>query len=106
MRISDWSSDVCSSDLQRAAAEQRRVEFEQRYAGMLPGAGAIGQRMDAARSEINSIESQLVQAQSALAAMNGQLAGTPQTLPGVGASGAPSALAQAQADQIGRASCG
>src|SRR3546814_11327766 len=65
---------------------------------MLPGAGSIGQRMDAARSEINSIESQLVQAQSALAAMNGQLARTPQTLPGVGASGAPSALAQAQAD--------
>lgn len=83
---------------QLAAAEQRRVEFEQRYAGMLPGAGSIGQRMDAARSEINTIDSQLVQAQSALAAMNGQLAGTPQTLPGVGASGAPSALAQAQAD--------
>ncbi|PJG49177.1 chain-length determining protein [Sphingobium sp. LB126] len=83
---------------QLAAAEQRRVEFEQRYAGMLPGAGSIGQRMDAARSEINSIDSQLVQAQSALAAMNGQLAGTPQTLPGVGASGGPSALSQAQAD--------
>lgn len=83
---------------QLAAAEQRRVEFEQRYAGMLPGAGSIGQRMDAARSEINSIDSQLVQAQSALAAMNGQLAGTPQTLPGVGSSGGPSALAQAQAD--------
>lgn len=83
---------------QLAAAEQRRVEFEQRYAGMLPGAGSIGQRMDAARSEINTIDSQLVQAQSALAAMNGQLAGTPQTLPGVGSSGGPSALAQAQAD--------
>ncbi|WP_242123201.1 XrtA system polysaccharide chain length determinant [Sphingobium sp. Sx8-8] len=83
---------------QLAAAEQRRVQFEQRYAGMLPGAGSIGQRMDAARSEINSIDSQLVQAQSALAAMNGQLAGTPQTLPGVGSSGGPSALAQAQAD--------
>lgn len=83
---------------QLAAAEQRRVEFEQRYAGMLPGAGSISQRMDAARSEINNIDSQLVQAQSALAAMNGQLAGTPQTLPGVGSSGGPSALSQAQAD--------
>ncbi|WP_176591334.1 XrtA system polysaccharide chain length determinant [Sphingobium sp. EM0848] len=83
---------------QLAAAEQRRVEFEQRYAGMLPGAGSIGQRMDAARQEISNIDSQLVQAQSALAAMNGQLAGTPQTLPAMGASGGPSALAQAQAD--------
>jgi uncharacterized protein involved in exopolysaccharide biosynthesis len=54
--------------------------------------------MDAARTEINTIDSQLVQAQSALAAMNGQLAGTPQTLPGVSGSGGPSALAQAQAD--------
>lgn len=86
---------------QLAGAEQRRVEFEQRYAGVLPGAGSIGQRMDAARMEINNIESQLAQAQGALSAMNGQLAGTPQTLPGVGASGGPSALAQAQADLSG-----
>ena len=83
---------------QLAAAEQRRAEFEQRFIGLLPGAGTIGQRMDAARQEISNIDSQLVQAQSALTAMNGQLAGTPQTLPGVGASGGPSALAQAQAD--------
>ena len=86
---------------QLAAAEQRRVEFEQRYAGVLPGAGSIGQRMDAARMEINNIDSQLAQAQGALSAMNGQLAGTPQTLPGVGASGGPSALAQAQAELAG-----
>ena len=83
---------------QLEAADQRRVEFAQRYAGLLPGAGSISQRMDAARMEINTIDSQLVQAQSALSAMNGQLAGTPQTLPGVGASGGPSALAQAQAN--------
>lgn len=81
-----------------AAAEQRRVEFEQRYAGILPGAGSISQRMDGARQEINNIESQLVQAQSALAAMNGQLAGTPPSLPGTGVAGGPSALSQAQAD--------
>ena len=92
---------IAARGRQLAAAEQRRVEFEQRYAGMLPGAGSIGQRMDAARMEINNIESQLVQASSALSAMNGQLAGTPQVLPGVGASGGPSALAQAQADLAG-----
>ncbi len=86
---------------QLAVAEQRRVEFEQRYAGVLPGAGSIGQRMDAARMEINNIESQLAQAQGALSAMNGQLAGTPQTLPGTGVSGGPSALAQAQGDLAG-----
>ncbi|HEX7742061.1 MAG TPA: Wzz/FepE/Etk N-terminal domain-containing protein, partial [Sphingobium sp.] len=92
---------IAARGRQLAGAEQRRVEFEQRYAGMLPGAGSIGQRMDAARMEINNIDSQLAQAQGALSAMNGQLAGTPQALPGVGASGGPSALAQAQADLAG-----
>src|SRR3546814_2018706 len=29
MRISDWSSDVCSSDLQRARIEPARVEAEE-----------------------------------------------------------------------------
>lgn len=86
---------------QLAAAEQRRVEFAQRYVGLLPGAGSISQRMDAARAEINSIDSQLVQAQSAVGAMNAQLAGTPATIAGMGAGGAPSALAQAQADLAG-----
>lgn len=91
---------------QLAAAEQRRAEFEQRYIGLLPGAGTIGQRMDAARQEISNIDSQLVQAQSALNAMNGQLAATPQTLPGTSAAGGPSALAQAQADLAGMRSRG
>lgn len=83
---------------QLEAADQKRIAFAQRYVGLLPGAGTISQRMDAARTEINQIDSQLVQAQSALSAMNGQLAGTPQSLPGVGAAGGPSPLAQAQAN--------
>ena len=89
---------VAARGKQLEAADQRRVEFAQRYVGLLPGAGSISQRMDAARSEINTLDSQLIQAQSALSAMNGQLAGTPQTLPGVGASGGPTALSQAQAN--------
>ena len=83
---------------QLEAADKRRVEFAQRYAGVLPGAGTISQRMDAARLEINNIDAQLVQAQSALSAMNGQLAGTPATLPGVAVGGGASPLAQAQAE--------
>ncbi|PZU69197.1 MAG: chain-length determining protein [Sphingobium sp.] len=86
---------------QLEAADKRRVEFAQRYAGVLPGAGTISQRMDAARLEINNIDAQLVQAQSALSAMNGQLAGTPATLPGVAVGGGASPLAQAQAELAG-----
>src|SRR3546814_5391249 len=33
MRISDWSSDVCSSDLQEVAAGERAVEVDQFGAG-------------------------------------------------------------------------
>jgi polysaccharide chain length determinant protein (PEP-CTERM system associated) len=89
---------IAARGKQMEAADQRRVAFAQRYVGLLPGAGSISQRMDAARMEINTIDSQLVQAQSALSAMNGQLIGTPATLPGVSASGGASPLAQAQSN--------
>ena len=97
---------IAARSRQLAAADQRRVDFAQRYVGLLPGAGSISQRMDAARTEIASIDSQLVQAQSALSAMNGQLAGTPATLPGVSVGGGASPLAQAQADLAGMKSRG
>lgn len=81
-----------------AEAEKKRVEFNQQFAGILPGAGSISDRMAAAQTELNQIESQLMGAQSALAAMNGQLAGTPATIAGGGANGGTSALAQAQGE--------
>ena len=50
-----------------ADAEKKRVEFNQQFAGILPGAGSIFDRMAAAQTELNQIESQLMGAQSALA---------------------------------------
>jgi polysaccharide chain length determinant protein (PEP-CTERM system associated) len=64
-----------------AAAEERRVAFEQRFLGVLPGEGSIAQRMSAARTELASVERELMTAQSSLAAMRGQLASTPPTIP-------------------------
>ncbi len=82
-------------------AEAKRVAYERDNLGLLPGVGSVSQRMEAARAEINQIESQLVQAQSALAALNGQLQGTPPTLstPSIGGAGGgnPAAAAYAQA---------
>lgn len=80
-----------------AAADQKRVAFEQQFMGVLPGAGSISDRVNAARTELNQIDTQLMSAQSALAAMNGQLAGTPATIAGGGVAGGGSALSQAQA---------
>ena len=75
-------------------AEQRRVEFEQRFMGLLPGEGSIGQRMSAARIELANIEQQIVAAQGALNAMRAQLGATPQTMPGIGADAGSTATGQ------------
>ncbi|MBB4642109.1 XrtA system polysaccharide chain length determinant [Rhizorhapis suberifaciens] len=83
-------SQLAERERQLQEAEQKRMEFEEQYLGLLPGTGSMSERMDAARQELNQIESQLVAAQSASAAMNGQLAATPATIatPGVGGGGA------------------
>lgn len=89
-------AELAKREAQLQEAEQKRMEFEQQYLGLLPGSGSISQRMDAARQELNQIESQLVAAQSALAAMNGQLASTPATIATPGGGGNPYSSAQAE----------
>ena len=68
-------------------AEQRRVDFETRYVGLLPGEGSLGQRLGAARSELASIDQQLVAAQSGLSAIRSQMGSTPATIATPGGSG-------------------
>lgn len=80
-----------------ADADQKRVTFTLQFADMLPGAGSLADRMNAARLEVGQIDSQLIGAQGALAAMNGQLAGTPASVASA-ATAAPSALASAQGE--------
>jgi polysaccharide chain length determinant protein (PEP-CTERM system associated) len=97
------------SDRQKAleAAEQRRTEFDARNPDLAQGGTTVIQRMEASRAELRGIDADLAAAQSALAAINGQLAGTPPTLsvagPGGGARGS---LAQAQAELAGMRSRG
>ncbi len=81
-------------------AESKRVAFEQKYLGILPGVGSMEQRMVQARTELNQLESSLVSAQAALAAINAQMGATPQSInaPGMsgGFSGGPAATRAAQ----------
>lgn len=65
-------------------AEQQRVEFEQRYMNVLPGAGSIGDRMSAAQVELSNLDQQIAANTGALNSMRGQLAATPQTIAGMG----------------------
>ena len=68
-----------------------------------PRVGSIGARMDAMRSEVAQIDSQLVAAQSGLAGVNGQLAGTAATIvtPGVWRKRRKRAVAGAGRTRIG-----
>ncbi len=101
LRFLDTQLETRRKQLQEA--EARRVEFETKNLGVLPGVGSATARMSAARAELSTIDSQLMQARSSLAALNGQLAGTPQTLTtpsfggGGGSVGNP-ALSQAQGE--------
>jgi polysaccharide chain length determinant protein (PEP-CTERM system associated) len=62
-------------------AEQKRVDFEQRYLGVLPGGGTVDNRMSAARAELAQLDQTIVTARSAIAAMQNQLQATPATTP-------------------------
>jgi polysaccharide chain length determinant protein (PEP-CTERM system associated) len=66
---------------QLQAAEQRRVEFEQRNVGVMPGPGSVGDRMSSARAELAQLDQTIVTARSAIGAMQSQLQATPATMP-------------------------
>lgn len=81
------------------AAEQKRLAFEAQHPELARGSAGVIQRLESSRAELRGVEADLSAAQSTLASINGQLAGTPATIavagPGGGARGA---LGQAQAD--------
>ncbi|MFC0589093.1 XrtA system polysaccharide chain length determinant [Novosphingobium aquiterrae] len=80
-------------------AEQKRLAFEAQNPDAAGGGLSVLQKLEASRAELRGIDADLAAAQSALAAINGQLAGTPKTLPGMASTGgAKGAYAQAQAD--------
>ncbi|MEH3047667.1 XrtA system polysaccharide chain length determinant [Sphingomonas adhaesiva] len=91
-------------------AEGKRADFQNRYLGALPGTGTVSDRIGAARSQMSQVDGDLAAAQSGLAAVAGQMAGTPRTVaggggiaPGVGPARARLAAIQGQlADARGR----
>jgi polysaccharide chain length determinant protein (PEP-CTERM system associated) len=78
------------------AAETKLSAFEAAHPELIGGSTAISGRLAATRQEVRGVDADLAAAQSALAAINGQLAGTPRTLAGAGG-GDGTALGQAQA---------
>jgi polysaccharide chain length determinant protein (PEP-CTERM system associated) len=79
-------------------AEQRRLTFEASHPELVGGTQTIMTQMAQSRAELRSVEADLAAAQSALAALDGQIAGTPRSLTVAGDGGPRAALAQAEAN--------
>ncbi len=77
-------------------AEAKRADFQNRYLGSLPGTGSVSDRIGAARAQMSQVDGDLAAASSSVAALQGQLAGTPQTMAG-GGTGAASGVGPARA---------
>ena len=86
------------------AAEAKLTAFEAEHPELAGGSGAISTRLNQTRTELRGVDADIAAAQSSLAAINGQIAGTPQTLPGgagpVGTATAAFQQAQAQVAQL------
>ena len=97
--ISFMDQQLADRQKQLETAEQKRLAFEAQNPMLAQGGTTVIQRLEAGRAELRGIDADLAAAQSALAAINGQLGGTPPTIAGVGSvGGARGAYAQAQAD--------
>ncbi len=81
-------------------AEARRLAFEAEYPDLVGGSATLSTKVQELRTELRDIDADLAGAQSSLAALSGQIQGTPRTLPG-GAGGARTALAEAQQQLAG-----
>lgn len=93
---------LASRQKELETAEQRRLAFEAQHPYLIGGAQALVQKLDTTSGSVRNVEADLAAAQSALAAIDGQLAGTPRTIVVPGQSGgARGALAQAEADLAG-----
>ncbi|MDB5695434.1 MAG: chain-length determining protein [Sphingomonas bacterium] len=64
-------------------AEAKQADFQNRYLGSLPGTGSIAERIGASRQQLSQVDGDLAAATSALAAVQGQMAGVPASVPGV-----------------------
>ncbi|WP_435417460.1 XrtA system polysaccharide chain length determinant [Parerythrobacter aurantius] len=78
-------------------AEAKLTAFEAEHPELAGGTGAISNRLQDTRTELRGVEADIAAAQSALAAINGQIAGTPASLPGGPGNPSSSASAYSQA---------
>jgi polysaccharide chain length determinant protein (PEP-CTERM system associated) len=96
--IAFMDQQLAERSRQLEEAEQRRLAFEAKYPDLAGGTDAIISQLNGYRAELRNIEADLAAAQSALAAITGQMASTPKTLITPEGGGPRAALAQARAN--------
>jgi len=96
--LAELDSQLEERKTELEAAEERRLSFEAQYPDLIGGSQTLSSKVQQARTELRDVDADLAAAQSALAAIEGQVSGTPRTIisPG-GATGPRGALMQAQA---------
>lgn len=81
------------------AAEQRRLAFESLHPEMAQGGTSLIQRLEQGRTSLRNLDADIAAAQGSLAAINAQMANTPQTIAVSGPTGGlRGQLAQIQSD--------
>jgi len=96
--IAFLNEQLADREAELGAAEERRLAFEAANPDLVGGSTSIAQQLSQTRSELRGIEADLAAAESALAAIDGLLSGTPRTLIVPGSGGPRAALAQAEAN--------
>jgi polysaccharide chain length determinant protein (PEP-CTERM system associated) len=81
-------------------AEAKRADFQNRYLGALPGTGSVSDRIGASRAQMSQVDGDLAAAQSSLAAVQGQMAGTPATVAGTAGAAGSAGPARARLQAI------
>lgn len=95
--INDLNDQLEERKVELEQAEERRLAFEAQYPDLIGGTQTLSTRVQQSRTELRDIEADLAAAQSALAALNGQITSTPRTIVGSAeAVGPQAALLQVQ----------
>jgi polysaccharide chain length determinant protein (PEP-CTERM system associated) len=81
-------------------AEQRRLAFEAQYPDLAGGSDSLSSKVQQARDALRDVEADLAAAQSALAAISGQVASTPRTVTGGRDATGPKAALQVAQTQL------
>ncbi|GGZ08502.1 XrtA system polysaccharide chain length determinant [Novosphingobium colocasiae] len=90
------NQQLATREKELESAENKRNTFESQHPELAQGGAAISQRLETSRASLRDIDADLIAAQSALAAIDGQIGGTPKTMPGGQAGSASASLAQAE----------